>query len=135
MFSIFSYMENDNKIAHFGFFTYSLHLQRKRIPCFKIEAWKWYYGQTRNPFYVISIEFLSPQKCKDDWFFVLKISQVLDFYGLKFVKLENCGAHFYHTKYMETHQKSHIQMYFKSLLSVVMQILLIEWLVFIVVPL
>jgi hypothetical protein len=58
-----------------------------------------------SSFYVISIEFVSPQKGKGDWFFELNISQALNFYSLKFVILENCGAHYYHTKYMEEHNK------------------------------
>ena len=64
-----------------------------------------HYGRNRISFYVISIEFLSPQKCKCDWVFELKISPALHFYNLRFVIIENCGIHFYHTKYTEDDNK------------------------------
>jgi hypothetical protein len=44
-------------------------------------------------------------KFKGDWFFDLKISQVLDFHSLKFAILNNYGSHLYHIKYTENDNK------------------------------
>jgi hypothetical protein len=74
------------------------------FPCIcmiKMNATVFYNNESRAiemvSFYVISIEFLSPQKCKFDWVFELKISPTLHFYSPRFVIIENCGVHFYHT--------------------------------------
>jgi hypothetical protein len=55
--------------------------------------------------WVISIEFLSPHKCKGGCFFELKIPQILKFYNVKFAILENCTDRFNRTKYSEKDSK------------------------------
>ena len=86
---------------HKHYFVLASFLTHKNIPLKKLTL-KNYITAKSYPKIRYFHRVLQPHKYNDDWFFYLKISQALDFCSLKFIILENCDTHFYHTKYMQT---------------------------------